>query len=243
MCVSVCTCSVNLIVSVEHCNAIAECRRRLHSISKQHIIFLDETALRVNAAPTSTLVAPGETPYVIVDDDSAYARRYDMIAAVSYDRVFPPIIYTPDERKQEGVKGINSRMLIQYIQNILAQAVGAMDIYPIVLVLDRSRIHNEGEIQQAFQDWGCQELTEVVKMPTQAAKRMSPLDNSLFHDWKDRCRQHAPLTNNNIKQVMADKWNKTKVKTIKAYYHRCLLFQRQDVYADCPLPSQHKHNS
>jgi hypothetical protein len=230
-------------VSVEHCEAIAECRREIHAINKSHILFLDETALRVNAAPTSTIVAPGETPYVIVDDDTAYARRYDMIACCSYDRVFPPKVYSPNERREEGVKGINTAMLISYIQDILAQAVGAMDVYPIILVLDRSRIHNIDEIKQAFHDWGCQELTDVIKMPTQAAKRMSPLDNSLFHDWKERIRLRGRITSANIEQVMADEWNNTKVKSIQSCYHHCLLFQRQDVYADCPLPSQHKHNN
>ena len=139
-------------------------------------MFLDETALRVNASQSHTLVAPGEQSFVIVEDDTAYARRYDMIACCSYDRVFPPKIFSPTDRGEEGVKGINTAMLISYIQDILAQAVGAMDVYPVILVLDRSRIHGEEKIIEAFHDWGCQELKQVIKMPTQAAKRMSPLD-------------------------------------------------------------------
>ncbi len=236
-----CEICVFSLVSIEHCEAIAECRRQLRKIDKSHIIFLDETALRVNAAPTHTLVAPGENSYVVVEDDTSYARRYDMIACCSLDRVFPPIIYTPNERRQEGVSGINGDMLISYIQNVLAQALGALDLYPLILVLDRSPIHNEEKIMEAFHDWGCQELTQVIKMPTQAAKRMSPLDNALFHDWKERCRKHARITNRNIEQIMADEWNKTTSSQLNAHYHNCLLFQRQNVYADCPSPSSHRH--
>ena len=197
--------------------------------------------MRVSAAQSHTLVSPGETAYVIVEDDTSYARRYDMIACCSYDRVFPPKIFSPADRGEEGVKGINTAMLISYIQDILAQAVGAMDVYPVILVLDRSRIHGEEKIIEAFHDWGCQELKQVIKMPTQAAKRMSPLDNSLFHDWKVRCRKRNGITNINIEQIMADEWNNTDVEKIQSYYHHCLLFQRQDVYADCPLPAQHRH--
>ena len=113
----------------------------------------------------------------------------------------------------------------------------------VLLVLDRSRIHDEEKILEAFHDWGCQELTQVVKMPAQAAKRMSPLDNSLFSDWKRRIKMKEQITASNIERLMADEWNKTQIKTIQSYYHHCLLFQRQDVYADCPLPSQHKHNN
>lgn len=230
-----------MLVSKEHCDAIAECRVQLHAIDKSHVLFLDETALRVNAAETHTLVAPNETPYVIVDDDTSYARRYDMIACCSYDQVFPPKIFSPTDRGEEGVRGINTSMLISYIQDMLAQCCGATNVYPLILVLDRSRIHNVDQILEAFHDWGCQELTHVLKMPPQAAKRMSPLDNSLFHDWKERCRKRERISDRNIEQIMADEWNNTKIKTIRSFYHHCLLFQRQDVYADCPLSSIHGH--
>ena len=78
-------------------------------------------------------------------------------------------------------------MLITSIQTLLAQAVGALDRYPMYLVLDTASCHNEQKILEAFHvhDNGCQELIEVWKMPTEAAKRMSPVDNALFHDWKE----------------------------------------------------------
>ena len=243
VCCFSCLISVYCLVSIEHCEAIARCRIELRKIDKSHIIFLDETALRVSAAPSATLVAPGETAYVIVEDDTAYSRRYDMIACCSINKVFPLIIYTPNERQEEGVKGINTSMLLNYIRTLLAQAVGALDVYPIILVLDRSRIHDEQKIVETFHDWGCQELTQVIKMPTQAAKRMSPLDNALFHDWKERCRKHARITNRNIEQIMADEWNKTTSSQLAAHYHNCLLFQRQNVYADCPSPASHRHST
>lgn len=222
---------------------MAECRRHIHANDKSHVFFLDETALRVNAAPSHTLVAPGETPYVVVEDTTAYARRYDMIACCSYNQVFPPIIYSPSERSDAGVKGINMKMLEEYIHQILASAVDATDVYPIILVLDRSRIHNEEKIKEAFISWGCESVTEVLKMPTQAAKRMSPLDNSLFHDWKERIKKRTGVTSANIEQLMADEWNNTPVNKLRCYYRHCLLFKRQNVYADCPLPADHCHSS
>jgi hypothetical protein len=53
----------------------------------------------VNEAPRTTLVAPGETAYVIVDDTTQYARRFDMIACCTATRALPPIIFSPTERK------------------------------------------------------------------------------------------------------------------------------------------------
>jgi hypothetical protein len=223
------------------CENIAKIRRRLKNISKRKIIFLDETHLKLNEAVSSTLLAPGETPYVIVSDNTSYSKRYDMIACCSGIQVFPCMIYTPDERTRARVKGINTKMLITYIQTLLAQAIGATDEYPIYLVLDRSTIHNEIEMMQAFHDHGCQSLVEIIKMPTQAAKRLSPLDNTLFHEWKERCRQHSKILSNNIEQIMNDEWNKITSNHLYSYYRHCGLTTSTKPYFDCPLPTQHKH--
>jgi hypothetical protein len=228
-------------VSSELCDDIADLRKKIQRIKKANILFLDETHLRVSACPNYTLVAPGDDPYIIVEDNTQYAKRYDMIACCTSKEVFPPIVYTPKERKESGVKGINTKMLITYIQNTLAQAAGALDRYPLYLVLDKGTCHNIDQIVEAFHDNGCQELVEVWKMPTQAAKRMSPLDNSLFHEWKERCRSHYPITSKNIEQIMADEWNNTKPENLKRYYQHCGLTTLKDPYFDCPQPSVHKH--
>lgn len=62
-------------------------------------------------------------------------------------------------------RGITQHMLVEYIRNILAQAAGALDTYPLILVVDRATIHNEQKMIEEFHDWGCQELVEVLKMP------------------------------------------------------------------------------
>src|SRR3954451_18392207 len=123
------------------CDSFAKLRRKLQKLSKYNLLFLDETALRLNTAPTSTIVAPGETNYVIVEDTTAYALRYDMIACCTADRVFPPRIFNVTDRMLAKSKGINREMLLHYIHDLLAQACGALDRYPLILVLDRARIH------------------------------------------------------------------------------------------------------
>jgi hypothetical protein len=197
--------------------------------------------LKLNTAPTYTLGAPGEKEYVVVEDTSSYAKRYDMIACITSKEVLPPIIYTPDERKAMSVKGINTKMLITYIQHTLAQAAGALDRYPLYLVLDNASCHNKAQILEAFHDNGCQDLVDVLFMPTQAGKRMSPLDNNLFHEWKERIRNDHPITMKNIEQLMSDEWNNLPPQHLPHYYKHCGLTGRGNVYFDCPQPSVHKH--
>lgn len=209
-------------------------------MSKSRLLFLDETAVRLSEAPTSTLVAPGEQAYVVVEDTTAYAKRFDMIACIDGDRAFAPVIYSPKERSDAGVKGINTEMLIDYIYSTLGQETAALDIPPLTLVLDRARIHNDERILQAFAERGGH-VVYIEKMPPQAAKRLSPLDNSLFHDWKEAVRKRCPLTLQNIQQVMADCWNNISPAKIAAHYRHCGLFRDADPYADCPLPASHRH--
>lgn len=186
---------------------------------------------------TRTLVLEGEQPFVEATSTTSYASRYDMIACCSIDRTFPPIIYAPNERG----KGITKDMLLSYIRDVLAQAVGALDRYPLTLIIDRSTIHNPAEMLQEFHDWGCQELTEVIKIPTASAKRLSPLDNSLFNVWRQRVLSSGSLTLANIKQRMSDAWNSLTTADIRAQYRHCGLMRNQDVYFDCPNPAAHRH--
>ena len=71
-----------LIVNDTSCDAIEKLRRKLQRVVNNKIIFVDETHIKINEAPTTTLVAPGDKPYVVVTDSSSYAARYDMIAAM-----------------------------------------------------------------------------------------------------------------------------------------------------------------
>ena len=114
------------------CEEIAKIRRKLQRIGNKHILFLDETHKREGDVDNYTIVLPGEPPYIETSTTSKYAARYDMIACCSGESVFPAIIYTPAERGA----GISQYMLLDYIRNLLAQAVGALDIYPLILVID-----------------------------------------------------------------------------------------------------------
>jgi transposase len=230
--------SVFTPVSADMCEQIAKVRRKLQRIGTGHILFLDETLKREGDVDNYSLFLPGQPPFIETSSTSKYAQRYDMIACCSGHAVLPPIIYSPKERQ----KGIDTAMLLSHIRDLLAQAAGALDQYPLILVLDRATIHNEEKMMQEFHDWGCQELTEIVKMPPAAAKRLSPLDNSLFNLWRQRVLADGPLTKANIKQRMSDAWSTITAEEIHAQYKHCGLLRHQDVYFDCPDPAAHRHS-
>jgi hypothetical protein len=240
VCFSLSLLFVNHEVTSSLCEDIAKLRRKLQRIGGGRVLFLDETAIKLSEAPTHTLVATGEKEYVLAEETSSYALRYDMIACVNREKVFAPSIYSPIERKREGASGINFTMLEDYILSTLGQETAAMDIPPLTLVLDKASIHQEEKVLAAFRERGGH-VTSVIRMPTNAAKRMSPLDNALFHVWKEAVRKRCPLTRSSIQQVMADEWNIIATKNLLPHYRHCGLLPHSDVYSDCPEPSAHKH--
>ena len=130
-------CCCRTSVSADMCEQIAKMRRKLQRIGTQHILFLDETHKREGDVDSYTIVLPGEPPFIETSCTSSYATRYDMIACCSGTTALPPIIYSPNERGQ----GVNKAMLLEYIRNLLAQSAGALDVYPLLLVVDRATIH------------------------------------------------------------------------------------------------------
>ena len=224
-------------VSADMCDQIASVRRKIQRVGSNHVLFLDETHKREGDVQDFTIVFPGEKPYIETSSTSSYAKRFDMIACCSGHAVLPPIIYAPTERD----KGVTRDMLLQYVRNLLAQAAGALDTYPLVLYLDRSPIHDADQMIQEFHDWGCQDLKQIVKIPPTSAKRLSPLDNSLFNLWRQRVLAGGPLTLRNVKGRMSAAWESITKADIQAQYRHCGLTRGQDVYFDCPDPKSHKH--
>lgn len=226
-------------MSADLCEGIAKVRRKLQRVSKNKIIFLDETHLRLSEAPLHTLVLPGEQPYVTAAATASYAPRYDMIASCTASEQLLPIIYAPKERGA----GITLSMLVHFIDDLFAQAVRALDRYPLTLVVDAASIHNTEKIMEALKDRGCGDIVEVLKMPAHSAKRLSPLDNALLHDWKQAVRSMSELKPDNIKQHMSQAWEQLPARFLRAHYRHCGLMRGQDVYLDCPDPAAHKHRS
>jgi len=227
-----------LTVSADHCEEIATIRRKIQRIGIKHVLFLDETHKREGDVESYTIVLPGESSFIQSANTSTYAARFDMIACVSGTTTLPHMIYSPQERG----KGITREMLIDYIRNLLAQAAGALDIFPLHLYIDKARIHLDiEEIKQTFNDWGCQELVKVHLLPSASAKRVSPLDNALFNLWRQRVLSTDSLTLFNIKHRMSRYWNSIIKKEIQSQFRHCGLMRGKDVYFDCPDPVGHAH--
>jgi hypothetical protein len=202
---------------------------------------MDETGMRLSECQLFTIVLPNNKPNIEVSNNTNYADRYDMITFISGETVLPPIIYTPEDRAVRGVKGITGDMLNSFIEDYLARSISGLDKYPLYLFCDKSKIHNIERMKESFENGLCFEIVDISFMPAKASKRLSPLDNGLYHSWKQRVRKHHPITENNLVQLMNDEWMKTTAKQIANAYKHCGLTYSQNIYKDCPLPANHAH--
>jgi hypothetical protein len=214
----------------------------MHHISKNKILVLDETHIRENEAPTRTLVVPGQQPFVLATNTTRYALRFDMIACISFNKPFTPFILSPEERKKQGVRGIGIAHIEQYIRETLGKEIKALRQKGLVLLLDKASCHGEARLRQAFEAAGVQ-IARFIYIPTQGAKRLSALDNALFHDFKVRVQAQGPVTVENGRTNMLSAWSSIEPSLIRSHYRHAGLMVSCDPYADCPKPSEHGHST
>lgn len=228
------------LVSANLCEEIAAVRRQVRRLALKDVFVLDETQVRLSESATSTLTLPGNKPYLLVTESEKFALRYDMIACINYDRLFKPAIFSPEKRKELGSKGINTDMLIDYISLSLGPDIHSYTQRPITLLCDKSSIHSRKRMIEAFQSCNVQ-VRDVVLIPTSSAKRLSPLDNHLFSQWKTLIGDRCPVTQRNIESIMLDCWDEITSENIHTYYGQCLLKRDDDEYQDCPDNNLHQH--
>ncbi|CAF4509807.1 unnamed protein product, partial [Didymodactylos carnosus] len=172
---------------------IANFRRFLQRIGNDRLIFFDETAVYCTMYPRRTLVTPGQQALIIVDKPSAYASCYDLIGAINGSQPVACMVLTPDDRKEKDIKGVRKYIVNEWILKKLAPAINRL-IDNVHLICDKSRVHNELDMMQAFKDANCPSVIGIHYIPTASTKYISPLDNTIWHSLKETLRGLYPIT-------------------------------------------------
>lgn len=82
----------------------------------------------------------------------------------------------------------------------------------------------------SMKDGMCGCVKDVWLIPTGGAKHISPLDNALWHSWKDCVREKAADTHEDLVKAIKKCWHTINAQQLSAYYHHCALFAGQDSY-------------
>ncbi|CAF3898161.1 unnamed protein product [Rotaria sp. Silwood1] len=221
-------------VDNQHWNNIAKFRRFLQRIGNDRLVFIDEIAIYAIMLPCHTLVAPGQEPLVIVEKPSAYAERYDFIGAINGSQAISCMILTPTDRKARNIDGVRKEIVNEWIINELAPAINRLSVNNIYLICDKSRAHNRQCMIEALKAGKCKSVLDVCYMPTASAKYISPLDNPIWHKYREVIRSQYPITTTNLPSILSQRFFSLTKEEIGNAYRKCAITRGANVFYDQP---------
>ncbi len=213
---------------------IGQFRRSLQRIANDRLIFIDEIAIYSVMPPRKTLVAPGQKAFVLVEQPSAYSKRYDFIGAINGTGPIACMTLSPEDRKYRKISGVSQLVVNEWITDTLAPAIKRLNIDNIYLICDQSRAHNTMDMAEALRAGKCKSVKQILYMPTASAKYLSPLDNPLWHSFQESLRNRHPLIASDIPLLLSEVFYSLSEKEIKNAYRKCGLTYGTDEYHDRP---------
>lgn len=159
---------------------IAACRRKMHGISKHHLLVVDQTGVKGSMRVNYSL-APANSPAPItIRKTASYSPRYDVMGSLLVDRTLPVDILTPTYKTEAGIRGYTKELLLGYFTNTVAPELIAMNRQHIVVCMDRGLAPTKQQVIDAFAAGGYNTIDDVIIYPTDSGKYLNPLDNTLW---------------------------------------------------------------
>jgi hypothetical protein len=203
-------------------------RRKAQRAGAKRLVFVDQSAVYMGALPLRSIVPRGSSALVMSSSPTLFPPRFDIMGAVSYDSVLPVQVMSPEQRRSLGVKGWRKQMVLDWLRESLAPALCELREHDMVLVMDKALRIQPDEALAAVRAGGCHRVTRAWRIPTAAAKHISPLDNSLWHEYKERVRAREPDTAAAMVRALHDEWRKQSAANIHHYYRHCGLTRHSD---------------
>jgi len=130
-------------------------------------------------------------------------------------------------------KGIDQEMFLDYISDDLVPSLSNMPRRNYHFITDKASIHNLNEIQEEIKSLdNTNTIKHVLLLPTNTAKYVSPLDNSLWHLWKDRLRHGDSRPEEGLDAFLVRTWEGMETEAIHSMYRKCRLMRGQGVEDD-----------
>ena len=184
-----------VIGTEDYKKSVMEIRRKCQRVSKNRLIFIDGSGMRFEPRPLTGLAPSGQTPKTSVEKAEKYEPRVDIMGAISYNGPLRVRQKLPSKGEQSqtrlkkiGVKGYTKPMVKNFLRLRLAPKIKAMKVERVILCMDKGLSFKEEEAKEQLRLGGANNLEAVWILPTNSAKYVSPLDNTLWHSLKQRVR-------------------------------------------------------
>jgi hypothetical protein len=187
--------------------------------------------MKLGEIPRTTLRAEGQSGVVEVKQPETFSPRFDFLAAVS-ERPLAIRTISPANRRALGTRGVGKDVVIDWLETDVAAAIKDMGAEHVWLICDNRPIHDPDEIKEALHFGGAKNVDGVYQFPAYSAKYLSPLDAGIFHHFKQKVREHAPLRTENMGEIMVKEFFELSTELISSYWHKCAMMRSDDVNKD-----------
>ena len=185
------------------------------------------------------LASRGHPATAKVTKAEKYQQRVDMYGAVSGSGPVACETKTSQERRaitnqktgKKGVKGYTKAMLKDFLTKKLAPKLKAKR-EKMTVCMDKGLALKKDEAKEALQKGGARNIQDIWILPTNSAKFVSPLDNTLWHALKERVRARKPETEEETAEVLRAEFMGFSATEIKQYYKHCGLTSKEDPFKD-----------
>ena len=218
-------------------NSVIEARKKLHRVSNKRLVFIDGSGMRSEPRPLRGLAPSGQIP---AEKAEKYEPRVDVMGAVGYHGPLAFETKTSTQRRviqnprknKIGVKGYTKPMVKNFLEKELAPKICEMKVKDVIVCMDKGLSFKEEEAKEQLRAGGARNVKGVWILPTNSAKRISPLDNNLWHSLKQRVRARKPRTEVGTARILKQEFMSISPTDIQSYYRNCRLTWRSDPSGD-----------
>lgn len=209
-------------------DAVAQTRKRLQRSAMGRLVFIDQSRINLNPGPNMGLAPLGAPAVIKAPKPAHWEPRIDFMGACSGSQLLALETKSATERKEEKVKGWRKNHVLAFVRDQLAPAITAAHLSGVTVVLDRALRIRPDDVTAALVAGGVHDAKEALVLPAGTAKYISPLDNTLWHEMKQRIRARAITTEDEAVAAIREEWEAVSVSHLRNYYHHCALTARTD---------------
>ena len=118
--------------------------------------------------------------------------------------------------------------VLRFIRTKLARSIVEVGLKEVKVVVDKALRITATEVREELKAGGVDDALPPLVMPRATAKHLSPLDNTLWHEVKDRVRARKPTTVEGLARTFQEEWNHVTPDHLRGYYRHCGLTRSID---------------
>jgi hypothetical protein len=233
-----------LIETKEYRDSVVSIRKKCQNVAKNRLVFIDGSGIRAEPRQLKGLAPLGQTAKTTASKPEKYEPRVDIMGAISYTSPLACETKTSKQRKnylnprklskknKKGVKGYTKQMVKDFLRLKLAPKIKEMKAKKIIVCMDKGLAFKEEEAKEQFRLGGTYKVKDIWILPTNTAKYVSPLDNTLWHSLKERVRARKPKSEDHTAKIVNEEFMAINETDIKNYFKNCKLIRGSDPTED-----------